>query len=395
MRRKGERVSDEADARRAEEERAAQAEEARAARLRTHVAETRRQRLHRTARRWDAFLRFRYYLSRTFLVCWVASLIGWMAYPSPYYWESPWLMIPWALCGLVLASLVVYRVWGPRLKRQFEVAARELPPPPAEEAARAEPPRAEDAIASLDDQWSWVQERVGDEQWQRLLGLRNTWLLLSRLGTYARVACYAAAGLAVVGLYGALSRGKQITLADALGQPIFVLPVVALIGAWAGRGLVRQTVARELGRLVLEGRSPEAVQRALWANWQADTLRAWQRREQTRAARPPRPPRPRWRMELSGMHLVLWLMILTVLIGDNAAHGSKWVTAVAILTFVGWTLKACLWLLIAFTGSASSATAAYRWFGTWYGGLVGLLALPFASAALGWGMRWLVGLFGR
>ena len=394
MRRKGERVSDRASARQAERERRHQAEEEWWERLRAHVGEAECARLRQTARRWSLFQASRRIAWLVAVAGMIPALAATATSPSSQAQGEPWLAFPRALLALVFLSAIVARIWAPRLQRRFAQATKDLPPPPGHEFEQAEP-RVEDTIAVLDEQWSWARERVGEEQWQLLLGLRDAWLTLSRLLAYARVASYIAAGVFLLGLLGASSLAKQIVLGDALRQPIFVLPVTTLLVTWLARGVIRHLVARELGQLVLQGRNPEAMQRAIWANWQADALRAWQRKEQARAAQPPQAVRPWWRVELSGMHLLLWLALPAALLPFLASVWPSWLSPVAAVAILGWCTKLALLGLRAIGGRKSGYAGAYRWCGTWVGGLAVLVGVPAALFAMGCGLVWLMDIFGR
>jgi hypothetical protein len=206
-------------------------------------------------------------------------------------------------------------------------------------------------------------------------------------------------GMAFFGVGGTALLGKHLALARGLGHPLFTVPTLTALMSWMGTYVVHYLAARDLARVSLEGTGEETVARALWANYQAALLAAEQRRLGTRPlpSRATIRERAWWRVELSGVHLVLWASIPVIGLASRSPHSPDWMWMIGLFAGIAWVFKVCFLLLLLFSlaNPDSGVRKAYRWFGTLRGTVAALVLVPLGFVAVGVGMSWLLELFQR
>jgi hypothetical protein len=316
----------------------------------------------------------------------------------PFPENGQWPVIPPIALVVAVATHVAIRILRPRLPAEpahgNQEAVQEQSPDP-----RCLQERLTDESRTLDEQWTWVRDRVGQAEWRRLIGLRDAWITLSTLGSYAILATIGVGVLALLGVIGASSLGGRVRWENGLHQPVLVLPPVAALVCWLGRGVLRRMMSRRYGELVLQGRNPEAIDRALWANYQSQRLAKHSKRiiAEESCRQPAKPARPWWRVELSGAHLLLWCCVPVIAYTAHARHAPEWVSAVGMFGAIAWVFKVCFLLLLLLAGFRPDTwpVRAYRWCATLTGTVVALVFVPAGFLLVGGGMSWLIDVFSR
>jgi hypothetical protein len=185
--------------------------------------------------------------------------------------------------------------------------------------------QVDEAVRTLTDQSAWMRERLGEEDWQRLTRLRDAWVRCRQVSAGALGALKLAVVLVAAGAIAELLARQPPASSASDPAPIpyfFVLVPVALAAGWAGARIIEVLVSREMERLAWRGHSPEAVNRALWADLQAQLLAQGkpevvaQARLQEESSQAP----PWWRVELGGAHLVGWVALVIALV----TAGTEW-----------------------------------------------------------------------
>jgi uncharacterized membrane protein YhdT len=227
--------------------------------------------------------------------------------------------------------------------------------------------QVDEAVRTLTDQSAWMRDRLGEEDWQRLTRLRDAWVRCRQVSAGALRALKLAVVLVAAGAIAGL-LARQPPAPDPSPIPyFFVLVPIALAAGWAGARIIEVLVSREMERLAWRGHSPEAVNRALWADLQAQLLAQGkpevvaQARLQEESSQAP----PWWRVELGGAHLVGWVALVIALV----TAGTGW-RAPGWLAAPAWATAACIllpklvfWLLYRLTTSAAKLRRIrfYRW----------------------------------
>jgi hypothetical protein len=88
---------------------------------------------------------------------------------------------------------------------------------------------------------------------------------------------------------------------------------------------------------------------------------------------------PWWRVELSGLHLALWVGPPVVVFAfGTQSEPPGWAVVAAIYIVFAWILKGGFWLglLVVHPDRRVAWRNRYRWFGTLKGTLLGLIAVP-------------------
>jgi hypothetical protein len=87
---------------------------------------------------------------------------------------------------------------------------------------------------------------------------------------------------------------------------------------------------------------------------------------------------PWWRVELSGLHLVLWLAIPFFVSVGHWEGCPDWLAQAALVMGFIWVLKVCCWLFLLFARPhpQHGVRKVYRWAGTLPGSLVLVVAVP-------------------
>ena len=127
--------------------------------------------------------------------------------------------------------------------------------------------RLGERIEQLGERWEWVRDRLGQEEWGRLVALRKTWTRLQVVRN---------AALAITLFYIALvalevSVRKTPFWTAVSWHPIQLAPFVALlseVGIW----VVNHVARHKLSRLEWQGHNAEVLVQALWSEQLAEGL---------------------------------------------------------------------------------------------------------------------------
>ena len=211
-----------------------------------------------------------------------------------------------------------------------------------------------------------AEEEVARRLWEQLRGVArrkaDRWVWVGN--ALGRVHRFSVIGLLVWLLFLALRFGAGRLAPSAvpgLDHALVILAMAALVLMYAARLGARAMEALEgryFRKLLLEADAPEEdVDRLL--------------------GRPDGPPM--WRVELSGMHLVLWLGVpLIVVFVRRADPEPTWIGAAVAYMLFAWIFKFGFWmgLVLVERDRRPAWWRRYRWFGTLKGTLFALVAVP-------------------
>jgi hypothetical protein len=270
--------------------------------------------------------------------------------------------------------------------------------------------KANKRIKKYTSRYARVRDQIGEEEWNRLTRL-------DKLRTTLITALISICGFLVYGAFWELTRFQYRThlwkdissvsfnLHQTSWLPnveirlshLIILTIIILIFCIWILGRLRKS---ELDKLEWHGQDPEKIESALLLEEEA---RSWKEaipeitaEDQLLEAKAAGPSW--WRVELSGLHLVLWIGVLLALSGliKNSIIPEKLQITGLVVAIIGWLIKICCWIIwILRDGSAQTKLSLLRFYrscGTWRGSATFIAILVLSVFLIGL-ICWLISLF--
>jgi len=214
-------------------------------------------------------------------------------------------------------------------------------------------------IKKYTSRYARVRDQIGEEEWNRLVRLESllsslVWIFLISvlLGV-----CYLPFGHLK---FSPSIHFSPITIIDYL--ILFAIPI-----SYCAMLILRKLRDNALENLERRGQDASRIYSALLFEEQSRLLEDEERslKEETpemsaaesKLADAIETGPPWWRVELSGLHLVLWICILLALSGlvKNNVIPEKFQQTATAIAIIGWVIKICCWYLWSFAyGSAQT-----------------------------------------
>jgi hypothetical protein len=252
--------------------------------------------------------------------------------------------------------------------------------------------RVKKRIRKYTSRYARVRDQIGEEEWNRLVRLERllgslVWIFFSSV---------------LLGIYYLFLRRLRFSPSFHFA-PLDLVDELILISipiSFCALLMIRKLRNNALDSLEWHGKDPEKIESALLLEEEA---RSWEEaipeitaEDQLLKAKAAGPPW--WRVELSGLHLVLWICVLLALSGlvKNNVIPEKFQQTATAIAIIGWVIKICCWYLWSFAyGSAQTKLwllQLYRSCGTLRGSATFIAILVLSVFLIGL-ICWLISLF--
>jgi hypothetical protein len=247
-------------------------------------------------------------------------------------------------------------------------------------------------IKKYTSRYARVRDQIGEEEWNRLVRLESLlssliWIFFSSV---------------LLGIYYLFLRRLRFSPSFHLA-PLDLVDELILISipiSFCALLMIRKLRNNALDSLEWHGQDPEKIESALLLEEEA---RSWKEaipeitaEDQLLEAKAAGPSW--WRVELSGLHLVLWIGVLLALSGlaKNSIIPEKLQITGLVVAIIGWLIKICCWIIwILRDGSAQTKLSLLRFYrscGTWRGSATFIAILVLSVFLIGL-ICWLISLF--